>query len=210
MSTGLARPTVSVLFAFDGNYAQHGAACIASLLRHSRANLDIVIASTQDPAGFATRLQRSFAANPRVKLEFRHVTVPSDTAFPTPGKLTLDTYLRFWADELLPGRTRAIYLDPDTIVTGAIEELWETDLCGNVLGAVPIPNSVRPRMHGMPAASKFFNAGVLLFDLDAWRERNCRDRCLDYLRLHPERALDGDQDILNLVLIGEWLPLDYV
>jgi lipopolysaccharide biosynthesis glycosyltransferase len=201
---------ISVLFAFDANYAQHGAACIASLIRHSTAALDIVIASSQDPDTFADRFVRSFAGNPRVSLEFRRVQVPSDTVFPTPSKLTLDTYLRFWVDELLPGRARAIYLDPDTIVAGPIEELWRTDLRGNVLGAVPIPNSTRPATHRMPPGSQFFNAGVLLIDLQAWRERNCRDRCLGYLRRHPERALDGDQDILNLVLIGEWLPLDYV
>src|SRR4051812_13654510 len=101
---------ISVLFAFDANYAQHGAACIASLIRHSDAPLDIVVASSQDPEIFAERLRRSFGGNPRVSLEFRHVDVPSDTVFPTPSKLTLDTYLRFWVDELMPGRSRAIYL----------------------------------------------------------------------------------------------------
>src|SRR4051794_15780412 len=202
--------TISVLFAFNANYAQHGAACIASLIRHSHAPLDIVIASSGDPEAFADRFRQSFGDNPRVSLDFRRVEVPSGTEFPTPSKLTLETYLRFWVDELLPGRKRAIYLDPDTIVAGAIEELWTTDLRGNVLGAVPIPSSTRPPTHGMPEGSLFFNAGVLVIDLQAWRERNCRERCLNYLRHHPERALDGDQDILNLVLIDEWLPLDFV
>src|SRR3954452_22614439 len=185
----VAAETISVLFAFDANYAQHGAACIASLLRHSRARLDVVVASSEDPSAFAPRFERSFGGNPRISLEFRRFEVPSDTVFPTPSKLTLDTYLRFWIDELMPGRRRAIYLDPDTIVTGPIEELWRADLRGNVLGAVPIPNSTRPATHGMAPGSQFFNAGVLLFDLPAWRERDCRDRCLAYLRRHPERAL---------------------
>ena len=201
--------TISVLFAFNADYAQHAAACMASLLRHSRAHLDVVIASSEDPDAFAGRIERSFAGNPRISLDFKRFQVPSGIHFPTPHRLTLDTYLRFWADELMPGRRRVLYLDPDTIITSAIEELWETDMRGNVLAAVPIPNSSRPATHGMPPGSRFFNAGVLLFDLDAWRERACRDRCLDYLRRNPECALDGDQDVLNLALIGEWLPLDY-
>src|SRR4051812_23996498 len=72
---------------------------------HSRAHLDVVIASSQDPSAFASRFERSFGDNPRISLEFRRFDV-----FPTPSKLTLDTYLRFWVDELMPGRERAIYL----------------------------------------------------------------------------------------------------
>jgi lipopolysaccharide biosynthesis glycosyltransferase len=201
--------TVAVLMAFDANYAQHAAACMASLVRHSPARFDFVIASSVDPSGFAGRIRRCFAGNDRVTIEFKHFQVPADTHFPLPYTLTLETYMRFWADELLPGRRLALYLDPDIIVTGPIDDLWRTDLRGNVLAAVPIPNSSRPKTHGMPAGSLFFNAGVLLLDLEAWRSRGYRDRCLEYLRQHPERALDGDQDILNLCTMGDWLPLDY-
>jgi lipopolysaccharide biosynthesis glycosyltransferase len=201
------RFTIPLLLTPNGRYAQHAAACIASLLEHTRAALDVMIASTEDPANFAERLRRSFAGNDRVRFTFRHFEVPSD--FPVVNKLTRDAYLRFWVGELMPGHDRILYLDPDIIAVGSIDELWATDLRGKVLGAVPIPGSVRPKQHGMPPGSPFFNSGVVLFDLAAWRARDCRDRCIDYLRAHPERALDADQDILNLVLIGDWLPLPY-
>ncbi|GAC1478207.1 MAG: glycosyltransferase family 8 protein [Acetobacteraceae bacterium] len=198
-----------MLMAFDANYAPHAAACMTSLVRHSSSRFEFVITSTDDPAAFSGRLCRSFASNDRVSIRIARSQVPTDTHFPLPYTLTLETYLRLWADELLPGRDRVLYLDPDTIVTTAIDPLWETDLEGKVLAAVPIPGSNQPDTHGMPPGSPFFNAGVLLIDLAAWRARGYRDRCLDYLRRHPERALDGDQDILNLVTIGDWLPLDY-
>ncbi|MDP9096587.1 MAG: glycosyltransferase family 8 protein [Pseudomonadota bacterium] len=123
--------------------------------------------------------------------------------------LTADAYLRLWADELFEGRSKAIYLDPDTVAVGSIEPLWATDLQGKTVGAVPIPNSSRPQEHGMPEGSLFFNSGMLVMDLLAWKAKNYRQRCIDYLRQHPERAIDADQDILNLVLIEDWLPLDY-
>ena len=205
----MASDAISVLLAFDANYARHGAACMASLLRHSKARFDFVIVSSGDPAPFADRIRRSFAGNDRVAIDIRRFEVPAGTHFPLPGRLTLETYMRFWIGDLLADRSRALYLDPDTIVTVPIDPLWNTELGGCVLGAVPIPGSTRPATHGMPPGSPFFNAGVLLFDLDAWRGRNYRDRCLDYLRQHPERALDGDQDILNLVTAGDWLALPY-
>jgi lipopolysaccharide biosynthesis glycosyltransferase len=201
---------ISVLMAFDANYAPHGAACLASLLRHSTAKFDVTIASSADLTGFADRIRRSFAGNDRISIDIKPFALPQDTHFPLPYTLTPETYLRFWVRELLPGRARALYVDPDTIATGSVDELWHTDLQGRVLAAVPIPNSTRPKQHGMPPGSLFFNAGVLLIDLDAWEQRGYRDRCLAYLRAHPERAIDGDQDIINLVAIGDWLPLDYV
>jgi lipopolysaccharide biosynthesis glycosyltransferase len=61
----------------------------------------------------------------------------------------------------------------------------------------------------MPPGSLFFNSGVLLIDLVAWRRKDYCGKCLDLVRSHPERAIDADQDILNLCLAGDWLSLDY-
>lgn len=200
---------VSVLFAFNNAYAQHGAACLASLIQHTTSPLEVVIASTEDPEQFAPRFRRSFGGQERVSLRFEKFTVPSDTEFPTPYTLTADAYLRLWAHDLFPDRSRVLYIDPDTVAVGSIEPLWRTDLQGKTVGAVPIPNSVRPSQHGMPPGSLFFNSGVLLMDLDAWREKGYCRRCIAFIQQHPERAIDADQDILNLVLFGDWLPLDY-
>ena len=203
----MSKTPISILYAFNNAYAQHGAASLASLIRHSTSRLDVLIVSTEDTAQFADRFHRSFDSEKRVSLRFKQFDVPAD--FPIPAVLTADAYLRLWADELFEGRSKVIYLDPDTVAVGSIEPLWQTDLQGKTVGAVAIPNSSRPREHSMPEGSLFFNSGMMVMDLDAWKARNYRQRCIDYLRLYPERALDADQDILNLVLIGDWLPLDY-
>ncbi len=205
--TAMSTTPISILYAFNNAYAQHAAASLASLIRHSTSPLDVLIVSTEDPARFQPRFERSFANEPRVSLRFKRFAVPPE--FPIPEVLSADAYLRLWADELFEGRSRVIYIDPDTVAVGSIEPLWQTDLRGNTIGAVPIPNSSRPREHGMPAGSLFFNSGMMVMDLKAWTAKDYRQRCIDYLRAHPERAIDADQDILNLVLIGDWLPLDY-
>lgn len=198
---------ISVLYAFNNAYAQHGAASLASLIANSTSPLDVLIVSTEDPAQFEDRFRRSFGDEARVSMRFKRFAVPPE--FPIPAVLTADAYLRLWADELFAGRSRVIYIDPDTVAVGSIEPLWQTDLQGKTIGAVAIPNSSRPREHAMPPGSLFFNSGMLIMDLDAWKAKDYRQRCIDYLRRYPERALDADQDILNLVLIGDWLSLDY-
>jgi lipopolysaccharide biosynthesis glycosyltransferase len=208
--TQQAQDVISVLITPNANYAQHAAACMASLLAKTEGRFDFVIASSEDPTAFAERIRRSFAGDGRVKIEFRRFEVPGDGPFKIENKrLSPDMFLRFWADELMPGRSRALYLDPDIIAIGGIGELWRTDLGGQVFGAVPIPNSIRLKEHAFPAGSHYFNSGVLLIDLEAWASRRCRERCLDFLQAHPERVHDPDQDVMNLVLMREWKVLDY-
>ncbi|MBV8913622.1 MAG: glycosyltransferase family 8 protein [Acetobacteraceae bacterium] len=205
----MAPETITFLLTPNGKYAQHAAALVASLLEHSQAPLEIMIAATEDPESFADRFRRSFGANERISLAFKQFRLPPDVNFPTTDKLSTEMYIRFWAHELLPGRSRVIYLDSDIIAIGGVDELWHTDLGGKALAAVPIPNSIRIEQHGLPPGSQYFNSGVLLMDLDAWRARGYCARCLEFIRNHPDRAFDPDQDALNLVLIGDWLALPY-
>ena len=62
-----------------------------------------------------------------------------------------------------------------------------------------------------PEADSYFNAGVLLIDLDWWRANNVGQRCIDYYRAHPERIRFNDQDLLNSIFHGQvcWAPLRY-
>lgn len=210
MDASTASNLIPVLFASDRNYIQHAAACIASLVENNPGfSFDILVVGTQDFGPLKDRLSQSFAGNERVNIRFQIFDFPNHIHFPLPYHLTQETYVRFWIGDLFKDYERALYLDPDTIVSGSIAELWRTDLQGRAIGAVPIPGSIRPQQHGMPAGSLFFNAGVMLFDLTAWRARSYGDKCLDFLRDHPEKALDGDQDILNLCLQKDWLPLPF-
>jgi lipopolysaccharide biosynthesis glycosyltransferase len=211
VSTSRAPPhAVPVLFACDLNYLQHAVACIASLLANNREmHFDVLLVGTQDLAPSAARIHRSFAAEPRITLRIEKFAIPEGFSYPRHHRFTVETYIRFWIGELFPNAHRALYLDPDIIVTAGITELWNTDLKGRTLAAVPIPGSTRPALHGFPPGSLYFNAGVMLMDLDQWRAHGYRDACLKYLAEHPEAAIDADQDILNICLRTDWVPLPF-
>lgn len=203
-------PLIPVLYACDANYLPHASACIASLIENNpEFRFRILVVGTRSFGAAQEIFERSFAGKERADISLQQFVLPADTHFPLPYHLTAETYIRMWIADLFEGMDRALYLDPDMIVCGSIAPLWHTDLRGRAVAAVPIPASTRPAFHGMPAGSLFFSAGALLFDLEAWRGRNYRDICLQYLRDHPEKALDGDQDILNLCLMNDWLPLPY-
>ena len=116
---------------------------------------------------------------------------------------------RLLVDRLLPETVhRVIYLDGDTIAVGSLRELWETDLQGNTLGASVEPTANRGRKRDLGLEGKpYYNAGVLLIDLDRWKARKAAERVLEFYRAHGGRLFANDQDAINGSLSEEILTL---
>ncbi|MEA2627199.1 MAG: hypothetical protein QOD06_3244 [Candidatus Binatota bacterium] len=134
------------------------------------------------------------------------------------GHVAVATYFRLLLPELLPASlSRVLYLDADVVVESDLGPLWDTDLRelalaaaqDLIVGHVSAPNGLRNwRELGLGEGAKYFNAGVLLLDLDRWRSERLGERVLDYLRRHRDVVRWWDQDGLNAVLAGRWLELD--
>lgn len=148
--------------------------------------------------------------------------------------VNLVTYLRLLMPAVLPASVdRAIYLDADMLVRRDLGALWDEPqgdhaalAVGDVAApyidaAVALPNFERCRRHlaaptpianyrelGLPAAAKYFNGGLLVVDLDAWRRDRLAERMLACLRDHRRHVLWWDQYALNVVLAGRWCELE--
>jgi lipopolysaccharide biosynthesis glycosyltransferase len=131
------------------------------------------------------------------------------------------TYARLLIPQLFPEAvSRLLYLDTDTLVLGDLAPLWQTDLAESIFAAVPDfyyhtkfvlegldPEANRARYAGLPPVREYFNAGVLLIDLNRWREERISEKALAYLNSHA--ALPNmDQDALNGIYPDRWKKLD--
>ena len=136
---------------------------------------------------------------------------------PLSGRAAPGMYERIFAPDELPATLeRVVYLDADLLVLDAIDALWRTDLTGSVIGAVqdaviPFVSSPmglrRHRALGLRPTAPYFNAGVLVMDLAAWRAHRVRERAFEYLRREARSINLADQDALNAVLHGRWARL---
>ena len=93
--------------------------------------------------------------------------------------------------DLVADERRLLFLDADLLVLDDVATLWETDLQGRALAAVrdtviPWCRSARGVKNyadrGVSENAPYFNTGMMLMDLDAWRQRDVTARALDYLR----------------------------
>ncbi|SFH88648.1 Lipopolysaccharide biosynthesis protein, LPS:glycosyltransferase [Selenomonas ruminantium] len=118
-----------------------------------------------------------------------------------PG-VSLAIWYRLVMGEALPNVNRVIYLDADTIVNLDIAELWGEKTGQNGLAAVPdkvIQEGHFSRMveKGLYPEERYFNSGVLLIDMEKFRQEDqLMERGAEFLKKN-ELVDYPDQDILN-------------
>ena len=111
------------------------------------------------------------------------------------SRITIATCYRFFVPYYLrESCKKVLYLDVDLCVCNDIEELFKIDLEGNVIGAV---NEIVPYCRRLDI-NNYFNAGVLLIDVDKWNKENLTDKCLSELKRVAYPL--ADQDVLNIIL----------
>jgi lipopolysaccharide biosynthesis glycosyltransferase len=198
--------TIAVVCAVDGNYLRHCAALLHSLHETNATHgLSVyVIHGELDPEekarfiGFLSRFLHSVSllqADPGV-LE----------GFPVSGHVTVSTYFRLLLPVLLPaGLEKVLFIDSDAIVTDSLLPLWQTPLEGKALAAVP-EHRRSCADHGY-VFGEYFNAGMMLVDLHNWRQAGVIELGRNFARANPHRLRHWDQDVLNHVFAGRWLPV---
>lgn len=116
----------------------------------------------------------------------------------------------FLADE----KGVVLYCDIDTLVCRDLQELFDTPLHGKAIGVVlehlSHENSHFNERLDIPLACPgYFNSGVMLIDLEVFREKKLVGRILEYAATHRDRLTCPDQDALNGALCDEIQPIHH-
>lgn len=124
-------------------------------------------------------------------------------------------YARFFIPEYLAEVSRCIYLDTDLIVCSDLNTLQTLDLQGNSSACVVDGGIATPEQQlrlstklKLTNPQQYFNSGVIVMDLDAWRRREIQSQALNIAHENYDLLDQMDQDALNMVLAGDWLSLD--
>ncbi|MBQ9519464.1 MAG: glycosyltransferase family 8 protein [Firmicutes bacterium] len=115
---------------------------------------------------------------------------------------SLSQYARLFISKDLPADMgRVLYMDCDIIVNDSIKKLWDTDLEGRTIGALMDAFSKYYRVNiDLEPNDIMFNSGVMLIDLDKWKQNNIEDKLIAFIKKHNGKIQQGDQGVLNAVL----------
>ena len=174
--------------------------------------IDVRVLTDRFAAAHRQRVLESLPAG-SVELKWVDIGLERCAAIDTQAHISRVTCGRLLLPEVLEASlTRVLYLDADVLVTGSLQPLWRTRLQGAVLGAVvdAIDAGLQQsaaEVRDVPRVQRYFNAGVLLIDLQRWRDEGISAQALAYLQAHPDTPFT-DQDALNVACDGRWLALD--
>lgn len=132
------------------------------------------------------------------------------------GRRTEAAYLRLALPEAFAGEyRRLLYLDADVFPQGGrLGPLLDLDIGGRAVAAVrdnlqwraPRRRPEVFRKLGLGPAP-YFNSGLLLIDVAAYRAQAVLERCLALAASSGDRLVGLDQELLNAVLHGDWAEL---
>lgn len=116
------------------------------------------------------------------------------------------TYLRILLPSILPESiNKILYIDGDILCVTGIKNFYDLNLDGKSSAAVPDERNNSKEIFSRlnyPESLGYFNAGVMLINLDYWRKNNIQAKALKYISENPEKCIWHDQDALNKILAG--------
>ena len=132
---------------------------------------------------------------------------------PVLSRISKETYYRLLISELIPDDVhRILYIDPDTVVIRDLSKLYNLDLKGNVLAAGTHMKGIVRKFNvnrlGLKKDSNYFNAGVMLIDVDKWKEYAPAEKILKFISDNIKKLKLGDQDVVNMMFEDKILLFD--
>lgn len=210
---------INIVFASDDNYIQHATVAMMSIMQNtSQQNcLSCYILDDGISTSAKEKVYQTFRGS-NVEVHFLCADVKCLENLFVSGQLSRAAYLRLQMAELLPESVkRAIYLDCDLVVMKDIVNLWNMDLQNHPLGAVPDYGIMasskdwprKQRELGFESNDEYFNSGVLVVDVSAWRRYDYGSKIIDAVKKNNYQH--HDQDALNVMFYRNWnaIPLQW-
>lgn len=202
-----------ILCSTDDNYAQHCAVLMCSVYCNNSGNIIFHIVESDLSDDNKIKL-RKIADDYNQRVFFHNFTLKNKEFYKlgigAAGSIV--TYYRIFITSIIddPSVDRILYLDCDIVVNSDISELFKLNFVDCPIAAVrdvlyPVKDKHRHNI-GLGYNDRYFNAGVLLFNLSMWRQNHYEEKLIEFCK-EDNYAYFADQDALNSVFSNRWLEL---
>ena len=134
---------------------------------------------------------------------------------PTMGHISIATYFRLMIADILPKTVKKVlYLDCDILCIDKLKKFFNRDISNFAVAACRDAYNDDVTTYNRleyPMDYGYFNAGVLLINLEYWRKKKIGNKAIKFAAENPEICIFSDQDVLNKVIDGNvlWVPFKY-
>jgi len=207
-NTGVKKGRIPLFFATDDNYLPFLSITLQSLWENSSHDYDYKIYVLH--SGVRKEFEEKIMHFSKEGFEVQFVDVGEPLKAISKDLhmrdyYTCTTYFRVFIAGMFPQYDKALYLDCDTVILGDISELYNYDLDDNLIAGAPCEgvNSFevyREYVRTVDGLNPdyFFNAGVILMNLKAFREEKFYEQFADLLQKY-KFTLIQDEDYLNVL-----------
>lgn len=218
---------IPIFFAIDDSYTPFLAVALQSLIDNASKEYNYLIKILHTNVQEENQKEIKKFESENVNIEYvdlsYYIEKVKDKLY-TRDYYTNTTYFRLFLPELYPQYDKVLYLDSDIIVVGDISELYNTEMGTNLVAAAPddiiqynkVFQDYAELVVGVAKYQHYFNAGVLLMNLDELRKFKFQEKFL-YLLEKVKFSVAQDQDYLNRLCKGrvtlvshDWDVMPYV
>lgn len=224
---------IAIAFCGDDNFAPCTAVMIRSILLNGSRdnNYDFMLLHSGVSAENQRKMIETVRRQKNASLRFVDVTdfVANRQFFTGTVRkektISQETYYRLLIPEVLSGYEKVLYLDGDMVALSDVAQVYRTDLDGNLAAACRdlvglmayynpgyyvgdglLHRDYQDKELGLKDAERYFNAGLVLFNIPAFRARYSTEYLLDYAA--SRNWLCHDQDILNVLCEGRTVLIE--
>lgn len=196
---------MNILYTCDNNYIFLAGISMISLFENNRDVNDISVFLLGDKVSDANKKTLKSIAD-KYNRTFEAIDVLPMDAFKTfaSQRWPISAFIRLYAPQYLPKSIdKILYLDCDTIITkniSSLENFQMEDFA--IAGVKDCLCGLYKKNIGLQVDSPYFNAGVLLMNLNKMRTIKINQKVDIFLKTYTKKIIYADQDVLNGALHG--------
>lgn len=201
--------SLHIAFGIDANFTIGTGVLIYSILQHNKANMVFHIFTNSIYDDDISRFTKLINNN-NIAIIIYFVNPKNFSNLPTEYTWTQAIYYRILACECLPTSiSKVLYLDSDILCLKPLTNLFNYQLNDNiamVVGDIETKSRYIKSLNFNFKNTFYFNTGVMLINISAWKNNNISTKFIDLLSTHDDFKF-FDQDVLNILLSNKVVVL---
>ena len=206
---------IPIFFSSDDNYIPFLSVAINSLISNASKeyNYEIIILNSGLSSDNMEKISKYDKEN--IKIKFEDVRpkikdIVKDLELRLRDYYYISIFYRLFIPSLFKEYKKVIYLDADIVLVDDISKLYNEEIDEFLVAGVPdevVNNNVYFREYSVKSLDlepgNYFNSGVLLMNLEKFREEKIEEKFLHILSKYNFDVIAPDQDYLNFLCKGK-------